>query len=315
MAITETRTRPPQFIEDIGVDLAKTLTASTGMPTMTQGIAALGARPTTKESWETPEQFAQRQKDFDTRRLAAQGFERRKQDLTGVAPTVAGQDQLQKDAAALAASGVGSYQPFVAGAQQLMGPGAGTGAGSISEYMSPYQQQVIDVSLQEFDRNAGIKRQQMRDQAVQAGAFGGGRDQVMQSEYELGSDRERALLQANLLQQGFQQAQQARGQDFERQRGLASMVPGLQRQDIQTLGSVGAVQQAQEQAGLDATREAARQAAFLPQENIQRYAGQVAGLMGGYPGQTQQNFVPNPSPLQTALGAGSAIAGIFGALK
>ena len=315
MAITETRTRPPQFIEDIGVDLAKTLTASTGMPTMTQGIAALGARPTTKESWETPEQFAQRQKDFDTRRLAAQGFERRKQDLTGVAPTVAGQDQLQKDAAALAASGVGSYQPFVAGAQQLMGPGAGTGAGSISEYMSPYQQQVIDVSLQEFDRNAGIQRQRLRDQAVQAGAFGGGRDQVMQSEYELGSDRERALLQANLLQQGFQQAQQARGQDFERQRGLASMVPGLQRQDIQTLGSVGAVQQAQEQAGLDATREAARQAAFLPQENIQRYAGQVAGLMGGYPGQTQQNFVPNPSPLQTALGAGSAIAGIFGALK
>ena len=315
MAITETRTRPPQFIEDIGVDLAKTLTASTGMPTMTQGIAALGARPTTKESWETPEQFAQRQKDFDTRRLAAQGFERRKQDLTGVAPTVAGQDQLQKDAAALAASGVGSYQPFVAGAQQLMGPGAGTGAGSISEYMSPYQQQVIDVSLEEFDRNAGIKRQQMRDSAVAAGAFGGGRDQVMQSEYELGSDRERALLQANLLQQGFQQAQQARGQDFERQRGLASMVPGLQRQDIQTLGSVGAVQQAQEQAGLDATREAARQAAFLPQENIQRYAGQVAGLMGGYPGQTQQNFVPNPSPLQTALGAGSAIAGIFGALK
>ena len=315
MAITETRTRPPQFIEDIGVDLAKTLTASTGMPTMTQGIAALGARPTTKESWETPEQFAQRQKDFDTRRLAAQGFERRKQDLTGVAPTVAGQDQLQKDAAALAASGVGSYKPYVAGAEQLMGPGGGTGAGSISEYMSPYQQQVIDVSLQEFDRNAGIKRQQMRDQAVQAGAFGGGRDQVMQSEYELGSDRERALLQANLLQQGFQQAQQARGQDFERQRGLASMVPGLQRQDIQTLGSVGAVQQAQEQAGLDATREAARQAAFLPQENIQRYAGQVAGLMGGYPGQTQQNFVPNPSPLQTALGAGSAIAGIFGALK
>jgi hypothetical protein len=315
MAITETRTRPPQFIEDIGVDLAKTLTASTGMPTMTQGIAALGARPTQKESWETAEQFAQRQKDFDTRRLAAQSFERRKQDLTGVAPTVAQQDQLQKDAAALAASGVGAYKPYVAGAEQLMGAGAGTGAGSVAEYMSPYQQQVIDVSLQEFDRNAGIQRQRLRDQAVQAGAFGGGREEVALSEYQTGSDRERALLQANLLQQGFQQAQQARGQDFERQRGLASMVPGLQRQDIQTLGSVGAVQQAQTQAGLDATREAARQAAFLPQENIQRYAGQVAGLMGGYPGQTQQNFVPNPSPLQTALGAGSAIAGIFGALK
>jgi hypothetical protein len=78
---------------------------------------------------------------------------------------------------------------------------------------------------------------------------------------------------------------------------------------------VGAVQQAQSQAEADATREAARQATFLPQENLSRYAGQVAGLMGGYPGQTTQSFVPNPSPLQTAIGAGSALAGIFGALK
>ena len=49
--------------------------------------------------------------------------------------------------------------------------------------------------------------------------------------------------------------------------------------------------------------------------NLSRYAGQVAGLMGGYPGQTTQSFVPNPSPLQTAIGAGSALAGIFGALR
>ena len=93
------------------------------------------------------------------------------------------------------------------------------------------------------------------------------------------------------------------------------MLPQLQRADISTLGSVGAVQQAQEQAERDATREAARQATFLPQENLSRYAGQVAGLMGGYPGQTTQSFVPNPSPLQTAIGAGSALAGIFGALR
>lgn len=314
MATQTTRTLPPKFIEDIGVDLGKSLVASTGMPTMSQGIAALGARPTQKESWETAEQFTQRQKDFDTRRLGAQGFERRQQDLKGIAPQIAGQTALQQQATQLAGQGVGSYQPFVAGAQQLMGPGGGTGAGSIQEYMSPYQQQVIDVSLQEFDRNAGINRQKMRDQAVQAGAFGGGRDQVMQSEYQLGSDRERALLQANLQQQGFQQAQAARGQDFERQKGLASMVPGLQRQDIQTLGSVGAADQTQSQAQLDATREAARQATFLPQENLSRYAGQVAGLMGGYPGSTQSTNVPNPSPMQSALSMGTGLAGIYGSL-
>ena len=302
MATTTTRTLPPQFIEDIGVDLSKSLVASTGVPTVSVGLSAISQRPGESAA------------DFAARQTAAKAFETRQQSLAGIAPQIAQQDQLQKDAAALAASGVGAYKPYVAGAEQLMGAGAGTGAGSISEYMSPYQQQVIDVSLQEFDRNAGIQRQRLRDQAVQAGAFGGGREEIALSEYQTGSDRERALLQANLLQQGFQQAQQARGQDFERQRGLASMVPGLQRQDIQTLGSVGAVQQAQEQAKLDAQREAARQATFLPQENLSRYAGQVAGLMGGYPGQTTSSNVPNPSPLQNALTMGTGLAGIYGSL-
>ena len=302
MATTTTRTLPPQFIEDIGVDLSKSLVASTGVPTVSVGLSAISQRPGESAA------------DFAARQTAAKAFETRQQSLAGIAPQIAQQDQLQKDAAALAASGVGAYKPYVAGAEQLMGAGAGTGAGSISEYMSPYQQQVIDVSLQEFDRNAGIQRQRLRDQAVQAGAFGGGREEIALSEYQTGSDRERALLQANLLQQGFQQAQQARGQDFERQRGLASMVPGLQRQDIQTLGSVGAGQQAQEQAKLDAQREAARQATFLPQENLSRYAGQVAGLMGGYPGQTTSSNVPNPSPLQNALTMGTGLAGIYGSL-
>ena len=302
MATTTTRTLPPQFIEDIGVDLSKSLVASTGVPTVSVGLSGISQRPGESAA------------DFAARQTAAKAFETRQQSLEGIAPQVAQQTALQQKATQLAGQGVGAYQPYVAGAEQLMGPGAGTGAGSIQEYMSPYQQQVIDVSLQEFDRNAGINRQKMRDHAVQAGAFGGGRDQVMQSEYQLGSDRERALLQANLLQQGYQQAQGARGQDFERQKGLASMVPGLQRQDIQTLGSVGAADQAQTQAGLDATREAARQATFLPQENLSRYAGQVAGLMGGYPGSTQSSNVPNPSPMQNALTMGTGLAGIYGSL-
>ena len=197
-----------------------------------------------------------------------------------------------------------------------MGPGGGgTGAGSIQDYMSPYQTQVIETSLAEFDRNAAANRQRIRDQAVASGAFGGGREGVELAEYQTGSDQDRLMLQANLLQQGFDSAAARRQQDLANQQGLAELLPQLQRADISTLGSVGAVQQAQQQAEEDATREAARQATFLPQENLSRYAGQVAGLMGGYPGQTTQSFVPNPSPLQTAIGAGSALAGIFGALK
>ena len=304
MAITETRTRPPQFIEDIGVDLAKNLVASTGVPTVSVGLSAISQRPGESAA------------DFAARQTAAKAFETRQQSLAGLAPSVAAQDALQKQAASLAASGVGSYQQFLDTAKTLTGAGTGqTATGLIQDYMSPYQTQVIDASLAEFDRNAAANRQRIRDQAVASGAFGGGREGVELAEYQTGSDMDRAMLQANLLQQGFGQAQAARQQDFANQQGLAQLLPQLQRADISTLGSVGAGQQAQEQAERDATREAARQATFLPQENLSRYAGQVAGLMGGYPGQTTQSFVPNPSPLQTAIGAGSALAGIFGALK
>ena len=131
---------------------------------------------------------------------------------------------------------------------------------------------------------------------------------------QLGSDRNRALLQAGLLEQGFNQAQAQRGQDLQTQLGLMSAVPGLQTDRISTLGSLGAMNQAQTQAGLDATREANRMAAFMPQEQLDRFSGQVTGLMGGYPAQFQSTNVPNPTPLQTAVGLGTAGAGIFRAL-
>jgi len=304
MAITETRTRPPKFIEDIGENLAANLVASTAVPTVSVGLSQISQRP------------GESADDFAARQQAARAFETRQQSLAGLAPSVAAQDALQTRAAQLAGSGVGSYQQFIDTAKTLTGAGTGqTATGLIQDYMSPYQTQVIDASLAEFDRNAAANRQRIRDQAVASGAFGGGREGVELAEYQTGSDMDRAMLQANLLQQGFGQAQAARQQDFANQQGLAQLLPQLQRADISTLGSVGAVQQAQKQAEEDATREAARQATFLPQENLSRYAGQVAGLMGGYPGQTTQSFVPNPSPLQTAIGAGSALAGIFGALK
>ena len=304
MAVTETRTLPPEFIKNIGEDLAKNLVASTGVPTVSVGLTGIS------------KQLGESDDDFAARQQAARAFTTRQESLAGLAPSVAKQDQLQKDAAALAASGVGSYQQFIDTAKTLTGAGTGqTATGLIQDYMSPYQTQVIETSLAEFDRNAAANRQRIRDQAVASGAFGGGREGVELAEYQTGSDQDRLMLQANLLQQGFDRAQAARQQDLANQQGLAQLLPQLQRADISTLGSVGAVQQAQQQAEEDATREAARQATFLPQENLSRYAGQVAGLMGGYPGQTTQSFVPNPSPLQTAIGAGSALAGIFGALK
>jgi len=303
MAEQVTRTLPPKFIEDIGVDLSKQLVASTAVPTVGTGLAGISQQP------------GEAAADFAARQQAARAFDTRKQSLSGLAPQVAGQDVAQTEAYNLARSGVGSYQPFLNEAQSLTGAGGGSGAGSIQEYMSPYQSQVMEASLSEFDRNAAINRTGQRDSAIAAGAYGGGREGVMQAEYQLGSDRERALLQAGMLQQGFGQAQQQRQQQFSNQQGLAQLLPGLQRSDVSTLGQVGSANQAQTQAGLDATAQANRQAAFLPQENLSRYAGQVAGLMGGYPGQTTSQFTPNASPMQNALTVGTGLGSIYSAIR
>jgi hypothetical protein len=298
MATETTISRPAPFVEDIGKDLAKQAVAMTGVPVVTGGIGSLS-----KMAGETAEGFQARQD-------AARAFDVRKQNLAGLAPQIAGQDALQQQAQTLATQGVGSYQPFLQQAQASTGPQA------FQQYMSPYQSQVMDAALAEFDRNAQIQQQQIADQAVASGAFGGGREGVMQSEYQAGSDRNRAALQAGLLQQGFGQAQQAAQQNFANQMGLASALPGLQGTDISRLGSLGALNQAQTQAGLDAQREATRMAAYQPQEQLQNYGNLVTGIMGGMAGSgTQTSQVPDPGFLQTALGAAATGAGIYGALK
>ena len=298
MATETTISRPAPFVEDIGKDLAKQAVAFTGVPVVSGGIGSLS-----QQTGETAEGFKARQD-------AARAFTTRQQNLAGLAPQVAGQDQLQKDAQALATQGVGSYQPFLNQAQAATGPQA------FQQFMSPYQSQVMEASLAEFDRNAQMQQQGISDRAVQSGAFGGGREGVLQAEYQAGSDRNRAQLQAGLLNQGFQQAQQAAQQQFQNQQGLAQLVPGLQGTDISRLGSLGALNQAQTQAGLDATREANRMAAYQPQEQLQNYGNLVTGIMGGMQGSgTQTQQIPNPTFLQTALGAAATGAGIYGALK
>ena len=298
MAEEVTISRPAPFVEDIGKDLAKQAIAFTGVPVVSGGIGSLS-----RQTGETAEGFKARQD-------AARAFEVRQQNLAGLAPQVAAQDALQAQAQTLAQQGVGSYQPFLQQAQAATGPQA------FQQFMSPYQSQVMEASLAEFDRNAAMQQQGLRDQAVASGAFGGGREGVAQAEYMKGSDMNRAQLQAGLLNQGFQQSQAAAQQQFANQMGLASALPGLQRADVSTLGSLGALNQAQTQAGLDATREANRMAAYQPQEQLQNYGNLVTGIMGGMAGSgTQTSQVPDPGFLQTALGAAATGAGIYGALK
>ena len=181
--------------------------------------------------------------------------------------------------------------------------------------MSPYQQQVIDATMSSFDKQAAQQRRGISDQALQAGAYGGSRMGVQQSEYDAASDMNRNLMQSQLLQQGYGQGMQGAQQGFQQQMGLAGMVPGLYQQDIATMGQVGATQQAQAQAEADAGRETKRMAAFEPYERLGFLGQGLTGIMGGYGNQYQFQQQPNPSPLQTALGTGATLAGIYGAVK
>ena len=345
MATQTTIARPAPFVEKLGTNLAENVLAQQGTPIVTQGLGALGAMAQPdKQDFETDEQFKTRQDLFAAQQRAALGFEQRQQALAGLAPTVAAQDALQQQAQTLATgaagtTGIASFQPFLDKAQAaatdagttLGGVGLGAQAfqQGVQDFMSPYQTQVIDATLAEFDRNKAIQEQQIRDQQTALGALGSGRAGVQLAEFGTGAARERALLQAGLLQQGFGQAAAARQQDIANRGALAAQQQGLgafqaglggQREgvlgsNIARLGQLGALNQAQAQAVSDAQREAVRQATFQPQEQLDRFAAQVTGIMGGYPGQTTQTAIPNPTPLQTALGVGTTLAGIYGATR
>ena len=228
------------------------------------------------------------------------------------APQVAAQDPYQTDAYTLAGTqdkGIGAFEQYLTAAQPYAGPDA------YKQFMSPYQQQVIDATMTSFDKQAAMQRRGISDQAKQAGAFGGARHGIAESEYDAASDLNRAQMEAGLLQQGFGQAQAGAQQAFQQQQGLAGMVPGLYQQDIAQLGRVGATDQAQAQAGLDATRETARLKAYEPYERLGYLGTGVTGLLGGYPGQYQSTVMPNPTPLQSALAIGTTGAGIIGAMN
>lgn len=206
-------------------------------------------------------------------------------DTKAYAPQIAAESALQQQART-AAGGLGS----------LLGPQA------YQPYMSPYQQEVIDTTLAEMDRQAAIQRQGIGQQAIQSGAFGGGREGVQLAEYDVGSAAKRAMTLAQLLQSGFQQAQTAANQQLTAAQGLGQ----YQTQ----LGQAG---QAQQQALLDAAQVAAKESAFEPFTRLGLVGQQLAQIQpGAFPTQTvgyQQPQAP-VSPLATALGVGSGIASI-----
>ena len=302
---------------------------------------------------------------------------------------VAGQDPMQTQAAALATQGVGSYQPYLQAAQTAQGQGAGalgqsaqtigglgafqaagagaaqgaaniaggaagmTGAQAYQPFMSPYQSQVIDATLSEFDKQRLGGQQNIRDAAVNSGNFGGGREGAMMGQYNADSLADRSALQSQMLQQGFGQANQLAQQNFQNQGNLFQMQQGLggmqgnlfnqqnqmanaqqglagaygnqinqqfglsdfnrtgMGQDINALGSLGALNQGYNQAQLTADQQQAQTGAYEPYGRLSQYGNALTGLAGGVAGGQYQDQQQS-SPFQTALGTAMGLGGLYG---
>jgi len=298
----------PDYLEDTAKDFAKQSVATYGTPietsTFTGGLDASGQR--------------------------ASGA-----GITGVNPFIAGMDPMQTQAMNLATQGVGSYAPFLqsaqgnvaAGAQNYANQAGLTGPNAYQNFMSPFQQQVIDTSLADFDSGRVANRQAIQDAAVGSGNFGGGREGAMLGQYDADSTFGRSALMAQLQSQGFnqantnaQQAFQNQGQMGLNQFGLANQQLGLSNfnrsgmgQDISALGNLGALNQQQAQANLTANQQAAKTAAYEPYGRLNQYGQGLTGLAGGV-ASAYNDPAPVQSPLSQAMSTALGVGGIYSRL-
>ena len=199
---------------------------------------------------------------------------------------VAGQSNLEQQAATAAQ-----------GLNNLLGPQG------YEQFQSPYQQEVIDTSLAAMEREQQKGLGALRNQAVRAGAFGGGREAAMMGEYQASADMARAMQEAQMRQQGFESSQAQALAQLQAQQGLGTYQTQL-----------GGTQRQIDQGQLAADQEAAREAAFADYTQLGLVAPQLASVIGGFPAATQMQSTPPPSTTQQLLGLGIGATGLAGAI-
>ena len=280
----------------------------------------------------TPGFLEEYAKDFATQAKGAYSVPIDTSQFTG-RDFVAGEDPLQTQAINLATQGVGGYKPFLTAAQTAQGDaattvgglGALTGAQAYQPFMSPYQQQVIDTSLQAFRDSRIGNRQTIQDAAVGTGNFGGGREGAMLGQYDADTTLGEAQLLAQLNAQNFAQAQQGAqtaftqgGQLAGAQSGLGAAQMGLSNfqraglgADVGALGQLGSLRQGQAQSLLSADQQAAQTAAYEPYGRLSQYGQGLTGLSGGVASQSYAQPAP-VSPMSQAIGTALGVGGLYG---
>ena len=285
MAENTTINRPAPYLEAAGETLLDLTTKLTGQPVDTTKFAPSVANQNVLS--QQAQQQAASQAGLGTLTFGPQG------QVSGVG----------------AGTGVAGYQPFLDQAAQYSGPQGYQG------FMSPYQQDIIDTSLAEFDKQKSIQQNQISQNAVTAGAFGGARQGVQEAEFGAQTLQDRALLQAQMLGQGFAQSNQLANQAFDQQKGLASLQPSLAQANIQQLGGAGTSDLGYQQALLDSSAQGNQLSAYEPYNRLQFLSSITGGLLSGQPQAymsqtTGAGGAGGAGPLSTALGTAASVYGL-----
>jgi hypothetical protein len=209
------------------------------------------------------------------------------------------------------AGGIGSLPPALGNIDPATG----------QAMMNPYQQQVIDASLQQIQRQGDIARQGLQAQAVKAGAFGGSREGIQRAELERNLTDQRNTAIINALQQGYETTQKRAldaagmlGNLGVQQAAMGQNVQQMGQSDVGFLYGLGQQQQRQTQAELDATRATAMQTAMQPVQNIAFLSDIYKGAPSTQMSLTQQS-TPQPSPFQQIAGLATGTLATAGAAR
>ena len=246
-------------------------------------------------------------------------------DLSGVMPQVAGVNPLiqaaQQQAATQAGlgpltynaqgqitgvgqgTGIAAYQPFLEQAQQLLDPNA------YQQYMSPYQQEVLDATTRLLEEQRAQGRSQLSADAIQAGAFGGDREGIARAEYERGRDISDAGLLAQLRQSGLQSAQNLQQQGIANLLNIPQIQQGLQGNVTAQLGAAGTGAQTYSQAALDALQQGNLFAMNYPMQQLQQATNIFSGISGAIPSAPSAPNFTSP-----ALAAAQAFGTVYGGM-
>jgi len=195
----------------------------------------------------------------------------------------------------------------------------------IGAYQSPYQQQVIDQSMADIQRQADMARTRAQSSAIGAGAFGGSRSALLEGESQRPYIEQQARTAAGLRESGFQQAQRAAESDIARQQQMAMFAPEFElrarQQQAGLLGGVGSIQQQRlgqlGQIGLQQQRlqQGALDVPYGEFERALKYAPQQLGLLQGAVYGQPQNLATTTSKSPSFLDKASGAVDLYSTLS